>query len=141
MRRALLLVGIILILSTVVLVVELVGVLTSLALQLLAVVEVLALGLGEPVDLGAGEASEELLGELVAHGLACRVVLVVRSVRELWMVLWLTLLALVVLEGLERGERSSTGEQLMAELGLVLTALLVTLVLVVDLVVVLLGIA
>ena len=48
----------------------------------------------------------------------------------------LTLLALVVLEGLEGGEGSTTSEQLVAELGLV-----VGLVLVVDLVVLLLGVA
>jgi hypothetical protein len=62
----LLLVGVVLVVLAVVLVVELLG----LVLGLLAVEEVLALGLGEAVDFTTGEASEELLGELVGDGLA-----------------------------------------------------------------------
>jgi hypothetical protein len=66
----LLLVGVVLVVLAVVLVVELLGVLLGLVLGLLAVEEVLALGLGEAVDFTTGEASEELLGELVGDGLA-----------------------------------------------------------------------
>ena len=58
-----------------------------------------ALGLGELVDLGAGEASEELLSEGVGDVLA--------------------LLALVVLKGLEGGKGGAAGEELVAEAGLV----------------------
>lgn len=69
----LLLVWVVLVLATVVLVVELLGALLGLVLGLLAVEEVLALGLGESVDLGTGEAGEELLGESVGDGLTCMI--------------------------------------------------------------------
>jgi len=46
------------------------GVVLSIALGTLTVKEVLALGLSEFVDLSTGEASEELLGELVRDRLA-----------------------------------------------------------------------
>jgi hypothetical protein len=54
----------------VVLVVHLLSLLLCLALGLLLVEPVLALGLGELVDLGTGEASKDLLSELVGDGLA-----------------------------------------------------------------------
>lgn len=59
-------------LAAVVLVIHLLGVAPGLALGLLAVPGIGALGLGELVDLGAGEASKQLLGKLVGDGLACR---------------------------------------------------------------------
>lgn len=65
-----LLVGVVLVLATVVLVVQLLSAALGLVLSLLAVVEVFALGLGESVDLSTGEASEELFGELVGDWLA-----------------------------------------------------------------------
>lgn len=58
-------------LAAVVLVVHLLGVAPGLALGLLAVPGIGALGFGELVDLGTGEAGEQLLGELVGDGLAC----------------------------------------------------------------------
>jgi len=70
----LLLVGVVLVVLAVVLVVELLSVLASLTLGLLAVDEVGALGLGETVDLTTSEAGEELLREAVRYGLACRVI-------------------------------------------------------------------
>jgi hypothetical protein len=76
----LLLVGVVLVVVTVVLVVEVLGVAAGIALGALAVDEVGALGLGELVDLGGGEAGEELLGELVGDGLACEGMLVVARV-------------------------------------------------------------
>jgi len=66
----LLLVRVVLVLVTVVLVVELLGVAPGVTLGLLAVNVVGTLGLGETVDLTAGEASEELLGEAVRDSLA-----------------------------------------------------------------------
>lgn len=66
-----LLVRVVLVVLAVVLVVQVLGLLASLALSPLAVDVVGALGLGETVDLAAGEASEELLGELVVDRLAC----------------------------------------------------------------------
>ena len=75
--RPAVLVGVVLVSAVVVnvlLVVHLLGVLLGLALGLLAVDEVGALGLSETVDLTAGEAGEELLCEAVGNGLACRVV-------------------------------------------------------------------
>lgn len=68
----LLLVRVVLVVAAVVLVVELLSVLPSLTLGLLAVDEVGALGLGKAVDLTASEAGEELLCESVGDGLACR---------------------------------------------------------------------
>ena len=44
----------------------------GVVLGLLTINEVHALGLGELVDLSTGETSEELLGELVGDGFACR---------------------------------------------------------------------
>ena len=70
----LLLLGVVLVVLAVVLIVELLGVLAGLALGLLAVDEVGALGLGKAVDLTTSEAGEELLCEAVRHGLACLVV-------------------------------------------------------------------
>lgn len=63
-------VGVVLVLATVVLVVHLLSVPLSVALGLLAVDPVSALGLGELVDLAADEAGEELLGEGVGDLLA-----------------------------------------------------------------------
>jgi hypothetical protein len=57
--------------ALVVLLVQVLSVLLGVVLGLLAVDEVKALGLGQLVDLSAGEANEELLGELVGDGLAC----------------------------------------------------------------------
>lgn len=62
---------VILVLATVVRVVELLRLLLRLVLGSLAVKEVLALGLGELVDLSTGEARNELLGELVRDWLSC----------------------------------------------------------------------
>ena len=47
------------------------GVLPRIVLRALPVEPVLALGLGELVDLRGGESDEEFLGELVRDGLAC----------------------------------------------------------------------
>jgi fluoride ion exporter CrcB/FEX len=66
----LLLVRVVLVLATVVLVVELLGVTPGVTLGLLAVNVVGALGLGETVDLTTGEASEELFSEAVGNSLA-----------------------------------------------------------------------
>lgn len=56
---------------TVLLLVQVLGLLLSVSLGLLAVDVVQALGLEELVDLGAGDASNHLLCELVLDGLAC----------------------------------------------------------------------
>ena len=63
-------VWVVLVILTVVLVVELLRSLLGLMLGLLTVEVVLALGLGESVDLNTSEASDELLGELVRDWLA-----------------------------------------------------------------------
>jgi hypothetical protein len=68
MRR--LLVRVVLILTTVVLVVKLLGVAPGVTLGLLPVDVVCALRLSETVDLTASEAGEELLGEAVGNSLA-----------------------------------------------------------------------
>lgn len=52
------------------LIIQMLGLLLGLMLRLLAIDEIHALGLGELIDLGAGEADEELFGELVGDGLA-----------------------------------------------------------------------
>lgn len=57
-------------LVSVTLLVHVLGVLLGVVLGLLAVNPVHTLGLGELVDLAADEASDELLGESVADGLA-----------------------------------------------------------------------
>ena len=67
----LLLVGVVLVVLAVVLVVELLGVLPGLALGLLAVDVVGALGLSKAVDLTTSKAGKKLLCELVRHRLAC----------------------------------------------------------------------
>ena len=59
-----------LVITTVLLVVELLGVLTSPALRFLAVDVVGTLGLAELVDLTTGETGDELLGEGVGDWLA-----------------------------------------------------------------------
>lgn len=64
-------VGVVVVLAAVVLVVHVLGALLGLVLGALLVDPVGALALHEAVDLGAGEAREELLGELVGDGLAC----------------------------------------------------------------------
>jgi uncharacterized membrane protein YfcA len=64
------LVGVILVLLAVVLIVGIAGLLLGMALGLLLVEPVLALGLSELVDLAAGNASNKLLGECVANRLA-----------------------------------------------------------------------
>jgi len=74
MAWSILLVGVVLVVLTVVLVVEVLSTLLGLVLGLLAVDEVLALGLGKTIDLSARETSEELLGELVADRLAWYIV-------------------------------------------------------------------
>jgi hypothetical protein len=56
--------------ALVVILVQVLSVLLGMVLGLLAVDEVETLGLGQLVDLSTGEANEELLGELVGHGLA-----------------------------------------------------------------------
>lgn len=63
-------VGVVLVLVTVVVVIHPLGILLGLVLRALAVDEVLALGLGELVDLGGGEAGKELLSEGMVDGLA-----------------------------------------------------------------------
>ena len=57
-------------LVTILLIVEVLGLLLRLVLGLLLVVEVLAFGLHEVVYAGAGEASERLFGEAVIDFLA-----------------------------------------------------------------------
>ena len=54
------------------LVVQLISALTSLMLRTLAVDVIRALGLGQLVNLAARNAGQQLLGELVGDGLACR---------------------------------------------------------------------
>jgi hypothetical protein len=54
------------------LIVHVLSVTLGLVLGLLAVEEVLALGLSKLVDLSTSETSEELLGELMGDGLAWR---------------------------------------------------------------------
>lgn len=85
--------------TDVVLLVEVLGVLLGVVLSLLAVDEVETLGLSQLVDLSTSEPDEELLGELMADGLA--------------------LLPLVVLKQLEGTEGCGTGKGLVAEAGLV----------------------
>lgn len=63
--------GVVLVLVTVVVVIHPLSVLLGLMLRAFTVNEVLALGLGELVDLGGGEAGKELLSEGVVDGLAC----------------------------------------------------------------------
>lgn len=65
--------GVVLVPVTVMLLVHPLSVLLRIVLGTLAVDEVLALRLGELVDLGSGETSEELLGEGVLDGLACSI--------------------------------------------------------------------
>jgi hypothetical protein len=72
----LLLAGVVLVVVAVVLVIQVLGVASGIVLGTLAVDEVGSLGLGQLVNLGGSEASEELLGELVGDGLACSCVLV-----------------------------------------------------------------
>jgi hypothetical protein len=54
------------------LVIHVLGITPGLVLGLLAVKEVLTLCFSELVDLSTGETCEELLGELVRDGLACK---------------------------------------------------------------------
>lgn len=63
--------GVVLVLVTVVVVIHPLSILLGLMLRAFTVNEVLALGLGELVDLGGGEAGKELLSEGVVDGLAC----------------------------------------------------------------------
>lgn len=70
MTWSILLVWVVLVILSVVLVVHLLCVLLGLVLGSLTVDEVLALGLGETVDLCTGETGEKLLGELVGDWLA-----------------------------------------------------------------------
>ena len=67
---SILLVRVVLVVLAVVLVVELLRLLAGLALGLLAVNVVGALGLSQTVDLAACETGNQLLGELVLDGLA-----------------------------------------------------------------------
>jgi hypothetical protein len=90
---------VVVLMTSVVLVVELVAPLLSLVVGALLVNEVHALRLGEAVDLSTGETGEELLGKLVGDGLA--------------------LVALLVLECLEPSEGGSTCDGLVRELGFV----------------------
>jgi hypothetical protein len=105
--------------------------LLSVMLGLLCVNVVQSLGLNELVDLGGGEAGNELLGEGVADGLACSV-----SVKLLlhWDCAKLTLLALLVLEVLHGLEGGASGDNFVAESTLVVLSL-------VDLVALFLGVA
>lgn len=61
-----------LVLTTIVLIIQLLSILLGVTLSLLAVDVVGTLGLGEPVDFGAGETGKQFLCELVRDGLACR---------------------------------------------------------------------
>ena len=104
---------------SVVLIIQLMALLLSLVLGTLLVEEIHTLGLGKAVDLGAGEAGEELLGELVGDGLAVSALLVLEG--------WGGGLALWDLcDGgkgggvtLEASEGGGTGDGLVGELGLV----------------------
>jgi hypothetical protein len=118
-----------------VLVVEVLGALLGLVLGLLAVPSILAFGLGETVNLTTGETGDHLLGELVVDWLAC--VVVSAWFCEAGTSILLTLLALLVFEHLHRHEWSAASYELVAELGLVSTAIVV----IVDLVVVVLSFA
>ena len=69
--RGTLLVGIILIILSILLIIELLRLPLRLVLCLLTVDIVHALGLGELVDLRASKAREKLLGELMTDWLAC----------------------------------------------------------------------
>lgn len=94
-----------LVLTAVLLVVELFGLLTGVALGLFAVEEVKTLGLKELVHLGACDTCEHLLGELVTGSLA------------------LGFLTLLVLAHGDKARTESNG--LVRELGLVLARVLV----------------
>lgn len=83
---------------------------------------ILALGLGELVDLGADEASKHLLGESVVDGLAYGT-----QMNETWVSWWQwrrtrTLSALVVLKLLEAFKGGGAADQLVGELGFMLLA-------------------
>ena len=66
-----LLLGVVVLLIAVMLVVEVLGLLLGGVLRFLTIDEVGTLGLGELVDLGTSNASNDLLGEAVGHLLAC----------------------------------------------------------------------
>ena len=96
------------------LVVQMLNVLFRMALRLLAVNIIQALRLDKLVDLGAREADEELLGELVGNGLAYsqpRQLLVPSFVEECgreWRGALRTFLALTILEEFEGAEGGSS---------------------------------
>ena len=91
------------------------GVLLGVVVGLLTINPVHTLGLGELVNLAADNAGQELLGESVAHGLACNGSVQKRSAGGEER----TVLALMVLVGLHGTEGSGTGGELVGELALV----------------------
>jgi len=110
--------GIVLIILSVMLVIHAFSGVLRMSLGLLFINEILALGLSELVDLGAGEASEELLGEGVVDRLSCfRVRFCV--LHGAWRGWGRTLFALAVLEDFEGTEGGGTADELVAELGFV----------------------
>jgi hypothetical protein len=128
------------------LVVHTLGAALRLVRRLLTVEPVLAFGLGELVDFGAGEAREELFGESVGDGFAwakvsnihpsevygvCLVRGVGGVMKERKVEERRTFFALVILKRLETSECCAAGYDFMAEAGLVLLEVVV----VVDLVV------
>lgn len=66
-----LLVGVVLVILTVLLVIELFGIVLSLSLGFVTVPGISTLGLGQLVGLSSGDASEHLLGRMMANRLAC----------------------------------------------------------------------
>jgi hypothetical protein len=100
--------------ANIMLVVQMLNILLRMALGLLAVNIIQALRLDKLVDLGAREADEKLLGELVGNGLACsqyRQLLVPRFVEEggrEWRGVLRTFLALTILEEFEGAEGGSS---------------------------------
>lgn len=61
-----------LIVLTIVLIIQLLGILLRVSLGLLAVNVIRSLGLRETINFDAGETREELFGELVGYWLACK---------------------------------------------------------------------
>jgi hypothetical protein len=99
----------------VLLVVKVLGLLLGMALRLLAVDVVEALGLNQLVDLGAGEPGDDLLGKAVLDGLAWITVSSLPTRKKNGGRTAVALVVLPLLHGLEGGAAS---ENLMADVAL-----------------------
>ena len=126
---------IVVVITTVLLVIEIVGLVSGPALCLLAVDKVRALGLSEPVDLPACKACEQLFGDTVVHYLACnaksacdlgsRLAVKLSEWDTIGGVGRRTLAALVVLKRMHGFKGCSASNQLVAEAGLVILTIVV----------------